>query len=52
MASLAEFEPITGRYLGVDIQGERHRIYLDEAGRGIPCFACTRRETTVASSAT
>ena len=33
---MAEFEPIVGRYLGVDIAGERHRIYLDEAGQGIP----------------
>jgi pimeloyl-ACP methyl ester carboxylesterase len=30
------FEPILGRYLQVGIEGEPHRIYLEEAGSGIP----------------
>ena len=33
---MPEFEPISGRYFSVEIDGERHRIYLDEAGSGIP----------------
>jgi pimeloyl-ACP methyl ester carboxylesterase len=33
---MADFEPISGRYFSVEIDGESHRIYLDEAGRGIP----------------
>lgn len=30
------FEPIIGRYLHVDIGGRPHRLYVEEAGRGIP----------------
>jgi pimeloyl-ACP methyl ester carboxylesterase len=33
---MPEFEPITGRYVNVGIGGERHRIYLEEAGQGLP----------------
>ena len=33
---MGQFEPIIGRYLGVDIQGARYRIYVEEAGQGIP----------------
>jgi pimeloyl-ACP methyl ester carboxylesterase len=33
---MPDFEPISGRYFSVEIDGESHRIYLDEAGRGIP----------------
>jgi pimeloyl-ACP methyl ester carboxylesterase len=29
-------EPITGRYLTLDIQGEPFRLYFEEAGQGIP----------------
>ncbi len=29
-------EPIMGRYLNLDFQGRRHRIYFEEAGQGIP----------------
>ncbi|MEU3657090.1 alpha/beta hydrolase [Streptomyces sp. NPDC032161] len=32
----ATFEPITGRYLRVAIEGVEHRVYVEEAGRGIP----------------
>jgi len=32
----AQFEPITGRYLRLDIEGQPHRIYVEEAGEGIP----------------
>ncbi len=31
-----EIEPIVGRYLNLDFQGRRHRIYFEEAGQGIP----------------
>lgn len=33
---MTEFEPIIGRYISIDIAGERHRIYVEEAGGGIP----------------
>lgn len=30
------FEPITGRYLRLSIDGVPHRVYVEEAGQGIP----------------
>ena len=30
------FEPITGRYLHLDLLGRPHRLYVEEAGVGIP----------------
>lgn len=30
------FEPITGRYLHLDLLGKPHRLYVEEAGTGIP----------------
>lgn len=33
---MAEFEPIVGRYLKLEIDGVPQRIYVEEAGRGIP----------------
>ena len=33
---MPEFEPITGRYITIDIAGERHRIFIEEAGGGLP----------------
>jgi pimeloyl-ACP methyl ester carboxylesterase len=33
---MAEFEPIVGRYASVDHNGERHRIFVEEAGAGLP----------------
>jgi pimeloyl-ACP methyl ester carboxylesterase len=30
------FEPITGRYLHLDLLGKPHRLYVEEAGSGIP----------------
>ena len=32
----ATFEPITGRYLQLELGGEPHRVYVEEAGSGIP----------------
>jgi pimeloyl-ACP methyl ester carboxylesterase len=32
----ARFEPVVGRYLHVDIDGRPHRVYVEEAGAGIP----------------
>ena len=31
-----QFEPITGRYFSVAIDGIAHRIFVEEAGRGVP----------------
>ena len=31
-----EIEPIVGRYVHVDIDGEMYRIYFEESGTGIP----------------
>ncbi|MBT9290326.1 alpha/beta fold hydrolase [Prosthecodimorpha staleyi] len=33
---MPDFEPIAGRYLTVAIDGVDHRIFLEEAGRGLP----------------
>jgi pimeloyl-ACP methyl ester carboxylesterase len=33
---MSDFEPIVGRYLPVKIGGEEHRIFVEEAGHGIP----------------
>ena len=30
------FEPILGRYFDVDLDGATHRIFVEEAGQGIP----------------
>jgi pimeloyl-ACP methyl ester carboxylesterase len=30
------FEPITGRYLRLSLEGRPHRLYVEEAGQGIP----------------
>ncbi|HET9903809.1 MAG TPA: alpha/beta hydrolase [Xanthobacteraceae bacterium] len=32
----ATFEPIAGRYLRLDLLGRPHRLYVEEAGQGIP----------------
>jgi pimeloyl-ACP methyl ester carboxylesterase len=32
----ASIEPVTGRYLRLDIEGAAHRIYFEEAGAGLP----------------
>ena len=33
---MAEYEPIVGRYLRLDLDGRRHRLYVEEAGQGTP----------------
>lgn len=30
------FEPVTGRYLNLDLNGRPHRLYVEEAGQGTP----------------
>ena len=30
------FEPIVGRYLNLELSGRPHRVYVEEAGQGIP----------------
>jgi pimeloyl-ACP methyl ester carboxylesterase len=32
----AKFEPITGRYMHLELFGRHHRIYVEEAGGGTP----------------
>lgn len=32
----ARFEPVTGRYMHLDLLGKPHRVYVEEAGSGIP----------------
>ncbi|MBV9508772.1 MAG: alpha/beta hydrolase [Caulobacteraceae bacterium] len=32
----AKFEPIVGRYLNLELLGKPHRVYVEEAGQGIP----------------
>lgn len=32
----AQFDPIIGRYLRLDIGGRKHRLYVEEAGQGVP----------------
>ncbi|WP_246057665.1 alpha/beta fold hydrolase [Arenibacterium halophilum] len=32
----ARFDPMTGRYLRLDLNGRAHRVYVEEAGQGIP----------------
>ncbi|MBT6094187.1 MAG: alpha/beta hydrolase [Rhodospirillaceae bacterium] len=31
-----DYEPITGRYFSLDVEDQAHRIYVEEAGEGIP----------------
>jgi pimeloyl-ACP methyl ester carboxylesterase len=33
---MPDFEPIIGRYLRIEIDGEAHRLFVEEAGRGVP----------------
>lgn len=33
---MSQYEPITGRYLTVDILGKPNRIYIEESGDGVP----------------
>ena len=37
----AKFEPITGRYMHLDLFGRPNRLYVEEAGEGTRCCACT-----------
>lgn len=34
--SAGTFEPIVGRYLRISLDGKPHRLYVEEAGQGIP----------------
>src|SRR4051812_40144178 len=33
---MPEFEPIVGRYISIDFDGKAHRLFVEEAGRGLP----------------
>ena len=52
------FEPITGRYLRCDLLGKPHRLYVEEAGQGVPLLClpagascCIWRTNTPSASA-
>lgn len=34
--SSPSFEPIVGRYLNLELSGRPHRVYIEEAGSGVP----------------
>ena len=36
MTPVATFEPIVGRYFEIDVDGAAHRIFVEEAGQGVP----------------
>jgi pimeloyl-ACP methyl ester carboxylesterase len=33
---MPEFEPIVGRYMSIEIDGRPHRVFIEEAGSGMP----------------
>ncbi|HET9800369.1 MAG TPA: hypothetical protein VFP82_01675, partial [Chthoniobacterales bacterium] len=33
---MLEFEPIVGRFFTASIDGAEHRVYVEEAGKGLP----------------
>ena len=35
-SSVPHYEPILGRYFNLTVGGIEHRIYVEEAGQGIP----------------
>ena len=39
----AQFEPIVGRYMHLDLFGRKHRIYVEEAGEGTPLVVPAHR---------
>ena len=50
---MAEFEPIVGRYLPVRFDGVDYRIFVEEAGGGVPLLCLhTAGAPTAANSAT
>jgi len=48
----AEIESIVGRYLHLTLAGRPQRVYFEEAGKGIPWFACTPPGPTPGSTGT
>jgi len=36
VSAVEGFEPVTGRYLRLELLGKPHRLYVEEAGHGIP----------------
>jgi hypothetical protein len=47
----AQFEPIIGRYMHLDLFGRPHRLYVEKRARDARCFASTRPAATAASIA-
>ncbi|GIT47984.1 MAG: hypothetical protein Ct9H300mP13_7800 [Gammaproteobacteria bacterium] len=39
----ALLEPTIGRYLSLDLDGGKHRLYFEEAAKAFRWFVCTRR---------
>jgi pimeloyl-ACP methyl ester carboxylesterase len=33
---MARFEPVSGRYVHIEVQGAKYRVYYEENGRGVP----------------
>jgi len=33
---MAKYDPIAGKYIYLTVQGIEYRIYMEEAGKGIP----------------
>jgi hypothetical protein len=46
---MPEFEPIIGRYLTIQIDGEAHRLFVEEAGRGAPLLCLHTAGATAGS---
>ena len=44
------FEPITGRYMQLDLFGRPHRIYVEEAGEGTPLALFAHRRLPTGGS--
>ena len=49
--SMAKFSAITGRYLYLDVDGIEYRVYLEEAGSGIPLVSPSGRGPKMRRSA-
>lgn len=45
------FEPISARYLHLELLGRPHRVYVEEAGQASLYCVCTQLGPTRASSA-
>lgn len=44
-------EPIVGRYVHLDLNGIKHRVYVEEAGQGVPLLCLHTADRTRVSFA-